>query len=418
MSQDMSSDTAQSQRTERILVVEDEPVNLHLLSKMLQGQGYDLRVASNGEEALSLVAQAAPDLILLDVNMPPGIDGYEVCRRLKQNPKTAEIAIVFLSGLCTGEEKVKGLKLGAVDYIGKPFNLTEVVTRVDTHLTIRRLRQSLAQRNRELELANQQMKRDLLLAERVQRAVLPTEAPQTPHAEFAWAYRPCDELAGDSLNVFAFDDRHVVMYVLDVTGHGVSAALLSFALTHTLAPRQNHPSILTRPIEAYPGYQVRSPAEVVGELNTLFPMNVEIGQYFTLCYALMDLLTGQVCFTCAGHPCPIHAPATGPVQFCQAKGLPVGVMDDVDYAQTQLQLEPGDRLYLHSDCLFEQRNYAGELFGHERVLDMVAGGRETTLQESVGQLEQQLLSWSESGLADDLSILAVQWHGPGQAAAD
>ena len=137
-----------------ILLVDDNPTNLQLLFGTLKGLGHKLLVAKSGEDALKVAQWAQPDLILLDILMS-GIDGFETCARLKDNPQTKDIAVIFLSALDDTDDKIKGLSMGAVDYIAKPFQAEEVIARVETHLTIARLRSELAERNRQLEAANQ-----------------------------------------------------------------------------------------------------------------------------------------------------------------------------------------------------------------------------------------------------------------------
>jgi sigma-B regulation protein RsbU (phosphoserine phosphatase) len=138
---------------EAILLVDDNPTNLQLLFETLDGRGYKLLIAKDGRAALSIAGKAKPNLILLDIMMP-GIDGYEVCRRLKADPATAEIPVIFLSALTDTKDKVQGLDLGAVDYVTKPFQPDEVIARVNTHLTVYRLKKALDQKNKELQEAN------------------------------------------------------------------------------------------------------------------------------------------------------------------------------------------------------------------------------------------------------------------------
>ena len=137
-----------------ILLVDDNPTNLQLLFGTLKGLGHKLLVAKSGEDALKVAQWAQPDLILLDILMS-GMDGFETCERLKADPQTQNTAVVFLSALDDTDDKIKGLSMGAVDYIAKPFQAEEVIARVETHLTIARLRNELAERNRQLESANQ-----------------------------------------------------------------------------------------------------------------------------------------------------------------------------------------------------------------------------------------------------------------------
>ena len=154
--------TKSNNETEAILLVDDNPTNLQLLFETLDGRGYKLLIAKDGKTALSIARKAFPHLILLDIMMPE-IDGYEVCRQLKANPATEEIPIIFLSALTDTKDKVQGLDLGAVDYVTKPFQPDEVIARVNTHLTVYRLKKALDEKNKELQEANE------LLEERVKK---------------------------------------------------------------------------------------------------------------------------------------------------------------------------------------------------------------------------------------------------------
>ena len=146
--------TESNDATEAILLVDDNPTNLQLLFETLDGRGFKLLIAKNGNAALSIARKACPNLILLDIMMPE-IDGYEVCRQLKADAATAEIPIIFLSALTDTKDKVQGLDMGAVDYITKPFQPDEVIARVNTHLTVYRLKKALDEKNNELQEANE-----------------------------------------------------------------------------------------------------------------------------------------------------------------------------------------------------------------------------------------------------------------------
>lgn len=145
----MSLDAAENRPT--ILIVDDMPANLSLLSDLLDDAGFEVWIAQSGEVALDRVNFATPDLILLDVMMP-GIDGFETCRRLKANSQTSAIPIIFMTALSEVDDKVRGLNLGAVDYITKPFQQDEVLARVRLHLRLQSLTKALADRNQELEI--------------------------------------------------------------------------------------------------------------------------------------------------------------------------------------------------------------------------------------------------------------------------
>lgn len=144
------SNAAQNNVTAKILLVDDTPGNLRLLATILNQQGYNVRPARDGQMALSSAQADPPDLILLDIMMP-GLNGYEVCKQLKANKLTQDIPIIFISAMGEIVDKIKGFHVGGVDYITKPFQMEEVLIRVETHLSLRRLQQSLEDKNMQLE---------------------------------------------------------------------------------------------------------------------------------------------------------------------------------------------------------------------------------------------------------------------------
>lgn len=393
---------------ETILLVDDNATNLQVLYQTLNGRSYKLLVAKSGEAALAVARKAHPALILLDIMMP-GIDGYETCRRLKLDPETEDIAVIFLSALNESTDKVKGLDMGAVDYVAKPFQADEVIARVDTHLTIQRLRRSLQEKNVALEAANQRMHQDLQAAAAVQRAALPTDLPQASDLSFAWAYRPCEELGGDSLNVFPLEERYCTVYVLDVVGHGVPAALLSVALTRSLLPTADSSSLVTQASSTGGGREPVPPAEVARRLNAMYPMELAAQRYFTMVYGVYDRQTQHFSYVGAGHPGPVLLRDGQDPMAHEATGLPVGLMEDAEFEQRTLALEPGDRVFLHSDGVSEERNADGEQFGEQRVLEHFVASCSLPLEEGLDELLQAVLAWrGDERLRDDVSLLAFE----------
>src|SRR5688572_12082049 len=255
-----------------ILVVDDAPANLQVLAGMLKDRGYKARPVPSGKLALVAARRDPPDLILLDINMPE-MNGYEVCERLKADDELKGIPVIFISALTEPLDKVKAFAIGGVDYITKPFQMEELHARVETHLKLRRLQIELEETNARLAKANGRMSRDLKAAAKIQETFLPRHGPRVPGADFAWIYRPCDELAGDGLNVIALGDGNVGLYILDVSGHGVASALLSVTLSRLLSPPSEPSSILIRDGVDGDRFDIRPPAEVAARLNRLFPFD-------------------------------------------------------------------------------------------------------------------------------------------------
>ncbi len=392
----------------RLLLVDDNPMNLRVLFQTLKARGHELFVATSGEDALAVAGEVHPNLILLDIMMP-GIDGFETCRRLKSDPSTRDSAVIFMSALNETQDKVRGLDLGAVDYITKPFHDEEVLARVDTHLTIQRLQRDLAQRNAELQDANERMTRDLRAAARVQRALLPRAMPTSERTRFEWTYRPCDELGGDSLGIFSFDDRHVGMYVLDVAGHGVPAALLSVAVTHSLSPRDPGHSLVTRSQWDAGEDWIIAPAEVASHLNRLFPCIESDFMFFTLVYVVLDTHSGRLRYVAAGHPGPLILRADGTTEAHDSTGVPIGVVEEATFEERVLEVGAGDRVYLYSDGAVEERKNGLGLFGSERLQTVLAGGRTTPLAETLDSVIDAIGAWAgATAFRDDISLVAAE----------
>ena len=394
-----------------ILVVDDLSANLQLLAGTLKAWGYRVRPAPSGPLALRAAGIDPPDLILLDINMPE-MSGYEVCRRLKSDPALRSIPVIFLSALDDNLDKVNAFAVGGVDYLTKPFQMDELHARVETHLELRRLQVDLERANVRLAAINGRMSRDLAAAARIQQTFLPRGTPGVPGADFAWGYRPCDELAGDGLNIIPLGGGRVGLYVLDVSGHGVASALLSVTLGRLLSPPTEPGSILVRAGSDPDRPEITPPAEVADRLNQLFPYDTATEQFATLLYGVLDVATGEFRHASAGHPGPLLLPLDGPPILLETPGFPIGLAESA-YAERTVHLSPGDRLYLYSDGLPDATTPPGERFGDPRLLESVARHRLAPLSEGVASLLEEVVRWHDGGPpGDDISILAVELATP------
>ena len=396
-----------------LLLVEDEPTNLKVLYETLSGRGYRLLTARSGEQALAIAVKAHPVLILLDIMMP-GIDGFETCQRLKANPDTCDAAVIFLSALEEAKDKVRGLGLGAVDFISKPFDAEEVVARVETHLKIQRLERTLLRKNRELADAAQRMKLELESAARVQQSFLPEAMPLVDRARFAWVYRPCQDLGGDYLNVFAFDEHNVGVLIVDVCGHGVASSLLTVSVARTLSDIRGNRSLVVEASATEKSVcRISAPSDVLRRLNKLYPMDMRARLYFTCLYGVLDIDARCFRFSSAGNPGPIVVHADGQAETHDLPGVPIGLLPEAHYEERVLELNPGDRLYFYSDGLSEERNAKGQLFGTQRMQTTVAQSGELEIEESIATLIGEVIAWRGSeSLHDDVAIVAVEMTGP------
>ncbi len=216
-----------------ILVVDDSRVSRRLLHGILSREGFEVQEAASGRDGIAMASAEPPGLILLDIDMPE-IDGFEVCGALKGNPSTSEVPIVFLSSLDQAVQKVRGLELGAADYVTKPFDRAEVLARVKTQLRLSGLTRSLRAVNRELVRQRESLDEDLHAAAEIQRSLLPTMDRKRGPLEMTWRYMPCTSIGGDIFNVLELTDEETALYVADVAGHGVPSALVSISISHRL----------------------------------------------------------------------------------------------------------------------------------------------------------------------------------------
>ncbi|QJW98991.1 PP2C family protein-serine/threonine phosphatase [Frigoriglobus tundricola] len=403
----MNAEASEGGPPASILIVDDTPANLQVLTGMLKDRGYRVRPVPGGRLALLAARRDPPDLILLDINMPE-VSGYEVCEQLRADDVLKRVPVIFISALTEQLDKVKAFAVGGVDYITKPFQMEELHARVETHLKLRRLQIELEATNARLALTNARRSRDLKAAARIQETFLPRAAPRLPGAHVAWAYRPCDELGGDGLNVVALGSGRLGLYVLDVSGHGVAAALLAVAMCRLLSPPSDPSSILIRPGGAGGRFDVTPPAEVAARLNRLFPFDPATSQFTTLVYGILETATGEFRYASAGHPGPVHLPAGADPVPLQCQGSPIGLTEGA-FEERTAHLAAGDRLYLYSDGVTEAMGPTGELFGETRLLAAIGRSRSEALRDGVAALESEIAQWCGAvSPQDDVSVLALE----------
>ncbi len=407
-----------------VLVVDDDANNRDLLSRRLRRSGYEAIPGLDGRHALALIEERSFDVVLLDVMMP-GLDGFEVLELLRRDRPATDLPVIMATAKDNSEDVVRALGLGANDYVTKPIDYPVVVARIETQIALKRaveqvrqLERRLAERNRELESANARMSRDLRAAARVQESLLPRTAPEVAGLSFSWAFRPCDELAGDGLGAIKLDDDRAAAYVLDVSGHGVASSLLSVSLGRLLSPPSDPSSILIRGGDGADRAHAISPAEVAGRLNRLFPFEVSTEQYSTLAYGIVDAASGTFRYTLAGHPAPILLPAAGGARVLPGRGFPIGLAEATQaFGEWTEPIRPGDRVFLFSDGIPEAAGPGGEPYGMDRLLARIEAGRPEPLCSIVNELVGEIEVWSgPDGVRDDVSLVAFEVRSRGPVA--
>jgi sigma-B regulation protein RsbU (phosphoserine phosphatase) len=387
----------------RVLVVDDNEMNRDMLARRLARIGMDTDTAEDGNSGLEKILTGNYELVMLDIMMPD-IDGIEVLKRVREFYSKSELPIIMATAKDEGSDLAEALSLGANDYVTKPLDFQVVRARVENVLGYTR---AVA----ELTIANERMSRDLEAAARVQQSLLPDEQVDIDGAEFMWYYRPCDELAGDGLNLFRCDDEHVAMYVMDVSGHGVAASLLSVSVTHHLSQMIGSPDVDAQC--ALAGKNIVSPAWLASSLNTHFPMQSVGRHYFTLVYGVLNVKTRQFCFVSAGSPGPLVVHADGTTEIHDVPAVPVGMFPDSEYEDTVIQLQAGDRLYLHSDGLYEERHAeTREEFGRTRMQQELSAAASTPFVVSLDKLLQSVTEWhGDEALSDDVAVMGFAIKG-------
>ncbi len=409
----------------RVLIVDDTETNRDVASRWLRRKGFAVDTVNDGYQALEQIAKVSYDTVLLDVMMP-GINGIEVLRKLRETHPATELPVIMATAKDASDDVVEALTLGANDYVTKPLDFPVLMARVGTQVSlkrsveqIQRLERGLEERNRELAAANGRMQEDLVAAARIQAALLPTSGPKVEGYRFAWLFEPSSGLAGDILNVFSLDEQRIGAYVLDVSGHGVAAALLSVTVSRFLSPspdpssmlwhREGEPSAAAGVPCAETDFQIERPHRVAHRLSERFPFDEVTRQYFTMVYGLLDTARHEFSYVSAGHPHILRVRASGEVEMLDALGFPIGVGPGGEYEDCSVAVEPGDRLYIHSDGLTEAMSPGRELFGVPRMFDALRAARGGSLEASLQQLSATIQEWTGSSeRKDDQTVLAIE----------
>lgn len=387
---------------ELVLVVDDQEDNRALLRLILEKAGYPVIEADGGRAGLAAAAAEPVQLILLDVNMPD-INGFDVCRRLKQDPAVADVPVIFVSARDETADKVKGLDLGGADYITKPFDKAEVLARVKSHLKLKNLTRELTEKNEAL-LSNQlRVEAELHAAAQLQRALLPRRPPLCAGLTAAWEFWPCQTLGGDIFDVFAAPDGRLCFYMLDVSGHGVPSALLTFSIAQSLS-RPGREEVLA-------GEDRYAPGRVAARLEEAFPLE-RFDKFFTIFYGLMDPVAGRLTYVNAGHPPALLLQADGGLRKLPATAAMIGVGAVSETDQAEVAVSPGDRLALYTDGLLEYTDPAGEMFGERRFLELIGACGRRSLADMFQEVRGALDRFGQGAAPkDDISLLGLAFTG-------
>ncbi len=387
-----------------VLVVDDDPSNILVMSQTLRPD-HDVLFATDAHKALALAVERQPDLILLDVLMPQ-MDGYELCRRLKAEPRTTDIPVVFITSLEQAESEVEGLQCGAVDYIPKPFNPPVVRARVHNHLEIVRSRRRLRQYNRQLEETGRMVAAGIRYASRIQGAMLPDlRRLDGLVAETAVLWKPLDVVGGDFYWAGLLGDK-VVFALIDCTGHGVPGAFMAVVAAASLAQvmRDNRDG---------------DPANMLAAMNQAFRTLLQQDEGgpaaddgFDAALCVLDPERRHLCFAGAN----MHLLIADAEGIKRIRGDRVGLGYATAPAQArltkhQISLAEGSVCHLFTDGVVD--NMGGgerpQLFGWRRLADVLERHRTRPLSDHIDAVTSSLANWcGDQPQRDDMTLLAFR----------
>jgi sigma-B regulation protein RsbU (phosphoserine phosphatase) len=356
---------------------------------MLAERGYTIRAVKSGERALASIEATPPELILLDIRMGE-MDGYQVCQKIKANSKTADIPVIFISALQEISDKVKGFNVGGVDYVTKPFQFEEVLARVETHLTLRRIQRELLDTNRRLA-------QELSLAGDLQASFLPGTIPDLKQFEIALELRPARETSGDFYDFFPLPGDRYGLVVADVVDKGAAAALL-MALCRTLI--RSH-------AQEYPD----NPELVISHTNARMLSDTDASRFVTVFFCVLSSEDGVIHYCNAGHNPPIlmHKEGSDPPVHLEKTGVPLGILHDQHWECASVTMRERDVMIIYTDGITEACNSQGDMFGVQRLLkvlhDQVDHGPFDTKDAIFSEVDRHI---QMSDTKDDMALVVLK----------
>lgn len=399
----------------RILVVDDSRVQRKILASQIARSGHHVAEAGSAEEALLMCRADPPDLIISDWMMP-GMSGIDFCRTLRAMKGDGYIYFILLTSKTETAEVAMGLDVGADDFLTKPITGDELRARIAAGERILRMERQLQEKNRQLSATLVELRglydsinRDLIEARKLQQSLVRERFRRFDGADVSLLLQPSGHVGGDLVGVFQINMNRIGVFSIDVSGHGITSALMTARLAGFLsgnAPEQN-----LALVRAETGFGAREPADLAAHLNRIALDEIGTETYFTLAYADLDLSTGAVAMVQAGHPHPAIQRADGRVEFVGNAGYPIGLIENAGYETVHLLLAPGDRLFLMSDGVTEAADPDGHELGCRglaRILADCAPDRGTAFMEAI---MARLSDHVRGEMSDDVSGALIEYWG-------
>ncbi len=399
----------------RVLVAEDDRATRARILTYLTEWGHQGIPAGDGQEAWEVFRDDGDiPMVITDWQMPI-VDGVELIRRIRADKEDVIYHYtILLTSRSEKKDIVAGMEAGADDFIGKPFDKDELRARIDAGERIMRLELELTEKNQKLESsnlkirkANERMKQSLQAAASIQQSFLPHRHKEFETARFTFHFQPCDELAGDTLNIVPLDHDHVAVYAIDVSGHGVPAALMSVHLSRILTRSSGSEAIL-REVDAGGVIHPAPPSSIAAALNRRFTFDAVNQQYFTMISGVFDLVAREFRYTSAGHPGPVLV-SGGHAEIMAPQPPAIGFIRDTEFGERTLELQTGDRLLFYTDGIFEVCDSDEVEFGEQRLADTFLASADKPLKEAVSSTVFAARKWTGGApFDDDISVIGVE----------
>lgn len=375
----------------QILIIDDDPITRVVLLKALRQQGYEIIVASSGEEGIRRAKELQPALIICDWMMP-GIDGLQVCRNIKANPDLFTTYFILLTSRVAIEDRVRGLDTGADDFLSKPIEINELKARVRAGLRLHQLTQ-------DLQTQKQYLENELVEAAAYVQSLLPS--PITGSVTIDSRFIPSRKLGGDCFDYYWLDPDYLAIYLVDVSGHGLGAALPSVSVLNLLRSQS---------LNEVNFYQ---PDEVLKALNEVFQMSDQNERYLTIWYGVYNQVKRQLVYASAGHPPAILLSTQSSTPTCQqlrTPDIPIGIFADTKFTFDRCKIDPDSTLYLFSDGAYEIRLANGELWGLDSFIQVLLQVEQETPSNMDNILAHLETLNTRSSFDDDLSLLRINFR--------
>ncbi len=379
----------------KILIIDDDRIIQLVIKHALQEQGYEIILANNGVKGLELAYKHSPALIICDWQMDD-IDGLEVCRKIKSEPSLSTTFFILLTSRKAVEDRVEGLDTGADDFLSKPIEINELNARVRAGLRLYQMNQQLQKLAQDLQLQKHLLEAELNEAADYVKSLLPQ--PMSGLIIINSRFLPSRQLGGDCFDYYWLDENHLVIYLLDVSGHGLAAALPSISVHNLL---RSH---------SLPDANLYNPSEVLQGLNNAFQMDQQNSQYFTIWYGVFNRISYQLTYASAGHPpALLMSPSSESgveVKQLVTRSLPIGTFAEAEYQNEVCDVQPGSKLYVFSDGVYEVEKSDGTMWKLNDFINLLSQSSSTDLDSILTAIKN--LTGSQS-FHDDCSLLEINF---------